>query len=76
MVHLLFKQNVLIFMQIVDNRDPLTSNIKEQILLSSCPHTFLIKVLSTLLGRSYSNNYQENSPWVIILNSHDLRRRI
>ena len=40
--------------------NPLTPNIKEQILLS-CPHTFRIKVL----GRSYVK-YQENSPWVII----------
>ena len=39
--------------------NPLTSNLKEQILLS-CPHTFLKSTGEKLL------KYQENSLWVII----------
>ena len=50
--------------------NPLTPNIKEQILLSY-PHTFLIKVLGQVVKISKKFTLGDH-----ILNSHDLRGRI
>ena len=57
----MFKKIAILIQILIQLFNPLTPNIKDQILLSY-PHTFLIKVLE----RNYSKLYQENSPWVII----------